>query len=338
MKCGIGFAAELRTSAVNDFMRLAEELSFAQVTFPDVPNLCPETISMMTAAVLATERIEIGQGVTDPLTYHPSTIANAAATLRELSGGRSFIGLGSGGTHGKSIARGATLRELHAAMVFLREATAGRPAHWDEQVWQLTWIAESDWSGLPVPLYLAVCGPGMCRIGGERADGIYSKGVDPLIQRWRRELVHAGAKESGRGTNAVELWVRTQCYVADSKEAVRRELTPFVAISASELAAVIRRGGIAVEQLKRELDVERPGLLRELEVVAHAVRAATPTPELHRIVSQDLLDFFVITGSPSEVRRQLAALGSVGVAGVSIGTHGLQDPARVLSEFRDAVV
>src|ERR1700704_650656 len=43
-----------------------------------------------------TRRTQLGPGVTNPLTRHPTVTASAMAALAEISGGRAILGLGAG--------------------------------------------------------------------------------------------------------------------------------------------------------------------------------------------------------------------------------------------------
>jgi coenzyme F420-dependent glucose-6-phosphate dehydrogenase len=53
--------------------------------------------SWLGAAAVRTDRIVLGTGVTCPtLRYHPSIVAQAAATLATLAPRRFFLGLGTG--------------------------------------------------------------------------------------------------------------------------------------------------------------------------------------------------------------------------------------------------
>ncbi|HLQ61292.1 MAG TPA: LLM class flavin-dependent oxidoreductase, partial [Candidatus Acidoferrales bacterium] len=47
-------------------------------------------------AALETHELELGPGVTNPLTRHPTVTAAAAAALAELAPGRALLGLGAG--------------------------------------------------------------------------------------------------------------------------------------------------------------------------------------------------------------------------------------------------
>jgi alkanesulfonate monooxygenase SsuD/methylene tetrahydromethanopterin reductase-like flavin-dependent oxidoreductase (luciferase family) len=50
----------------------------------------------LTLAARATSRLTLGTAVTNPVTRHPAMTAVAAATLAEISGGRTVLGIGAG--------------------------------------------------------------------------------------------------------------------------------------------------------------------------------------------------------------------------------------------------
>ena len=73
---------------------------------------------MLTVYAAATERIRIGTGVVPIYTRTPATMAQTAATIDELSGGRLRLGLGvshrpwsRAGTGRRSTGRSAEMRE-----------------------------------------------------------------------------------------------------------------------------------------------------------------------------------------------------------------------------------
>lgn len=101
MNFTVGMGRNLRSDEVADHARVAEEWGLSHMAYVDQPNLSRDMYVSLTVAALNTHRIRIGQGVTDPFTFHPSVIANATATLNELTGGRAFLGLGAGGRFGK---------------------------------------------------------------------------------------------------------------------------------------------------------------------------------------------------------------------------------------------
>ena len=105
MNFAIGMGRNERMDEIAELSRLADEHGFTHATFVDEPYLARDVHVMATVAALNTKRLIIGQGVVDPKTYHPSALANAAASLHELTGGRAFLGMGAGGPFGKLMVR-----------------------------------------------------------------------------------------------------------------------------------------------------------------------------------------------------------------------------------------
>ena len=77
----------------------------------------------MTIAALNTHRIHIGQGFLDMTTHHPLAVAGGTASIDELSGGRTIVGMGAGGAFGEKM-RPRSVRELRDAVEFKRRFTA----------------------------------------------------------------------------------------------------------------------------------------------------------------------------------------------------------------------
>src|SRR5579862_4614563 len=64
--------------------------------FMDSQSLSADPYVMMGAWAVATERLKLSTGVTNPLTRHPVVTAAAAASLQALSHGRAVLGIGRG--------------------------------------------------------------------------------------------------------------------------------------------------------------------------------------------------------------------------------------------------
>ena len=80
-----------------DLAVLAERLGYRRCWVYDEGLGTRDVYVTLTAIALATERILLGPGITNPYVRHPGVTAAAVATLDELSGGRAFVGLGAGG-------------------------------------------------------------------------------------------------------------------------------------------------------------------------------------------------------------------------------------------------
>ena len=92
-------------AAVGELARTVEDLGFDALWFIDHQLGMKDVYTAMTLSALTTERIEIGAGVTNLTTRHPTVTANATAALDEVSGGRALLGLGAGWVAVHSIGR-----------------------------------------------------------------------------------------------------------------------------------------------------------------------------------------------------------------------------------------
>jgi alkanesulfonate monooxygenase SsuD/methylene tetrahydromethanopterin reductase-like flavin-dependent oxidoreductase (luciferase family) len=109
--------------------------------------------------------------------YHrsPASMAQTAATVDDLSGGRFRLGLGTGhratmgGWHGQDI--GSPVAEMREYVALVRALLAGQepPAG---QRWNSTFAFNGFQPRAGIPIYLAGLSPAMLRLAGEIADGV----------------------------------------------------------------------------------------------------------------------------------------------------------------------
>src|SRR5262249_57195893 len=102
-------------------VRLAESLGYEAVYTTHIAGR--ESLTVLTAYALATSRIRVGTGVVPIYTRTPATMAQTAATIDELSGGRLTLGLGVShrvvieGWHGQEIERPVAEMREYVAIV-----------------------------------------------------------------------------------------------------------------------------------------------------------------------------------------------------------------------------
>jgi G6PDH family F420-dependent oxidoreductase len=172
------------------------------------------------AAAQATSRIPLMTYVTCPtFRYHPTVVAQQAATLQLLSGGRFTLGLGAGENLNEHIVGGgwpgADVRQemFVEAIRIIRELFDGgyvnfRGEHFDVESAKLWDLPEQR-----VPIGIAVSGAQSAQIAGELADLVIA--VEP-----QAELVEKFDAAGGAGKPRVgQLPI---CYDADRSAAVER--------------------------------------------------------------------------------------------------------------------
>lgn len=178
------------------------------------------TWSILGAAAQATDRIGLMSYVTCPtMRYHPAIVAQKAATMQILSGGRFRLGLGAGENLNEHVVGGrwptVGIRHemLGEAVEVITDLLDGktvnhRGRHFDVESARL-W----DLPDTPVPVGLAVSGPESCRLAGERADIMIATEPEPELGRMFDAAGGAGKPRVGQVVVA---------YDTDRDAAIRR--------------------------------------------------------------------------------------------------------------------
>ena len=339
---GLGFGQDQDVYTVGEYAKRSEDLGFTHITVADINNLANEATVLMTLATMATDRIRIGHGVTNPATMHSGAIANAMASIRELGGDRAFIGIGAGGPYGQFLHRGVKMQTLRNSIAFMREYSAGRDGQLEDGGWHSEWIRNSSrYNGSHVPCWVAVAGPKTCQIAGEVGDGVLSIGMDPVLQQWRKDQVAVGSKKAGRNEHEVEFYIRTQLYIAESKSAAKRELEPYAATCTYELYQILRRDTPEVNDLCERLEKHHPGLLEEFRMIFDnydpywTERIGGPQT---KFVTQRVIDFFLANGSSEDICEQIAALEPVGVTGISSVLFSIEKDFEMMQRIADEIM
>ncbi len=99
------FGIEIPARPASEIVRLAvlgEKVGFDTVWWTDhfsggpPTEIMPELFTVMALMGHETKRVGVGSAVTDIRRRHPATVAQTAATLDGISGGRTILGLGAG--------------------------------------------------------------------------------------------------------------------------------------------------------------------------------------------------------------------------------------------------
>ncbi len=335
MDFSVGLGRGDKAEEIADLAKTAEECGFSQMTFVDQPTLDRDLHVMMTLAALNTRRIKIGHGVTDPFTFHPSVIANATATIHELSGGRAFIGIGAGGPFGK-VMKPRPLSELREAVLFLKKYTSGEEAEFKGSKMHSEWVRGQ------IPVYIACThGSKSLEMAGELGDGVIMGDSHPQIVRWRMEQIARGAERAGRDPSKIDVWVRTEILVAKSKKEAHREVSSYAATWARARYWSLQRKTPEAAELAERMETVEPGILDELKKIHDAW-----TPSQHevldapvsRLVSQRLVDFNYLTGTPDDICERIPQLGKLGVTNMSTVTFTIVDKKGMMREISNRIM
>ncbi|WP_375477178.1 LLM class F420-dependent oxidoreductase [uncultured Jatrophihabitans sp.] len=158
----------------------------------------PNAWTTLGAVAHATERVELMTYVTCPiLRYHPTVVAQQAATLGLLSEGRFTLGLGSGenlNEHvvGKGWPSVSVRQEMFAeAVEIIRALFGGDYVDFRGEHFRVTAAKLWDVAATPPPIGIAVSGPASCQLAGEQGDAMIA--VEPLPELGELFDQHGGS-------------------------------------------------------------------------------------------------------------------------------------------------
>ena len=326
MRIGVGFSSSgLTPGEIVECVRLAEELGYESAWMAE--GHAGDQFAILGACAAATKRIALGTAISSVFVRSAPTIAMAAATVDQLSGGRFILGLGSShrvqveGEHGIPFDRPIPrLRETVAIVRALLQD--GVVAHEGEVIR----IERFELWFTPLrprlPIFLAALFPKLLQIAGELADGILL--TYPTLESGRRAAEHVaiGARRAGRKPEDVEIASLLPCQVAASGAEARERLRPGIAFYVGffpRYNRLLAEAGFA-------------------DAVA-AVKTAWDRGDREgaaRLVPDALIDAVALAGTPQECRAKIERYRASGIRlPIVTPRGGGPDPkARVVEALR----
>lgn len=144
------------------------------------------------AVLAATERLQVGLGVTSAYVRHPTVLAMEVATLEAMFPGRFQAGLGMGSRRAlQTIERvpDRAIASLRDRIRMLRSLLAGERVQWRDQ-FDAIGESELEYPAAAAPLWLAAESPQMLRLAARESDGlILSAFSSPGYVSWVREQI-----------------------------------------------------------------------------------------------------------------------------------------------------
>lgn len=165
-------AAEPFEAAVR-YARLGEELGYESVYCSHIA--ARDSFTLLSALAMVTDRISLGTAVAPIYHRSPASMAQTAATVDEISGGRFRLGVGVGhrvtmsGWHGEEI--GKPVHEMREYVAIVRAILSSAPPPAGNR-WKSNFAFTGFQPRADIPIYQAALSPGMLRLAGEIADGV----------------------------------------------------------------------------------------------------------------------------------------------------------------------
>jgi F420-dependent oxidoreductase-like protein len=302
----------------------AETLGFDSVWVPEAYGT--DAISILGALAARTDRIQLGTGIVNVFSRTPALLAQTAATLDLISGGRFILGLGTSGhqvvTGWHGVPFDQPLTRMRETVGIVRQILRRERLQYQGEVFHLD-------QGLKllarpvratVPIFLATLTPGGLRLTGELADGWIPTLFSPdHIDLFRPDL-EAGARIAGRSLDALAIAPTVPVVIDDDRARARDTLKPWVALYVGGMGSrtknfyndVVSQYGFASEART----------LQELYLGGKQLEAIRRVPDA-------LVDAITIAGPASYVRERLQIWSSAGVTMLLAGVHGKTQPDRL---------
>jgi probable F420-dependent oxidoreductase len=327
MDIGVVLQCTPPASRVIDLARRAETLGFDYVWTFDSHILWEEPYVIYSKILDETRKVKVGPMVTNPATRDITVTASVFATLNEMYGDRTVIGIGRGDsavrvTNGKPV----SVAELREAVVQLQDLTNGRPIDYKGSSIRLPWAGDSR-----TDVFVAAYGPKVLALTGEVGDGFILQLADPQIAAWTIEAVRNAAAAAGRNPDDVYICVAAPAYVTDDIAHARDQLRWFGGMVGNHVADIVERYGEGggVPKALTDYIKGRQGY----DYNEHG-RAGNTHADF---VPDEIVDRFCIIGPVEEQIRRLEELKALGVDQFAVYLQH-DDKDHTLLEYGERVI
>lgn len=295
----------------------AEEEGWDGLAFTDSQNLSGDPYVALGIAAAATERLQLGTGVTNPWTRHPAVTASAISCVHVESGGRATLGIGRGDSSlaylGLAPASIAAFQDYLTDLgAYLRgdpvplERTAGSGREADAALLpmgagptesRIAWLAGGSEVG-SVPVFVVASGPRVIAIGARHAQRVtLAVGADTARVAWAVQEAR-----SARPDVAVGAYVNV---VVDEDRDQARALGAGAIASIARFSAMHGHMSGPADESQRAVIEAIPG--------SYDMHKHFATGRQADLVTEDFADRFAILGPASYCVERLEELAEIGI-------------------------
>jgi len=307
MDIGVVLQCNPPAARVIDLAKRAETYGFSHVWTFDSHILWEEPYVIYSKILDETRKVIIGPMVTNPATRDVTVTASVFATLNEMYGNRTVVGIGRGDsavrvTNGKPV----TVADLRQAVIDIKGLANGQSVDYKGNSIRLPWAGSSR-----TPVYVAAYGPKVLALTGEVGDGFILQLADPSIAEWTMSAVREAATGAGRNPEDIYMCIAAPAYVTDGSPEqhahAREQLRWFGGMVGNHVADIVERYGDsgAVPQALTDYIKARKGY----DYNEHGQAGNSHAD----FVPDEIVDRFCIIGPPEEHIRRLEELKALGV-------------------------
>lgn len=299
---GIAFSGGPTASQIVELVGLAEDLGYESAWVAEGHG--GDQFAVLSACAMRTAKIRLGTAISSVFVRTAPTLAMAAATVDDLSGGRFVLGLGSshkvqvepehGVTYEKPILRLRETVDIVRALL-----SDGEVSHDGETVRIERFDLWFEPRRRDLPIYIAGLFPKMVETCGEIADGIILTRSTLNTAAEVRTGLAAGAARAGRDAAAIAVTSLLPVSVAETRAEALDSMRPGLAFYAGFFPRYNRL--IAAHGFEDEARAIAAAWLRGDRAAAEAA------------VSDALVDAVTVSGTAGECRERLQAYRDSGL-------------------------
>jgi probable F420-dependent oxidoreductase len=303
MDIGVVLQTTPPAARVIDLATRAETYGFSHVWTFDSHILWEEPYPIYTQILANTRNVTVGPMVTNPATRDWTVTASIFATLNEMFGNRTVIGIGRGDSAVRVTNGSPTnLATLRDCVHVVRELANGRAVDYKGSSIRFPWAAKSR-----VDVWVAGYGPKALKLIGEVGDGFILQLADPDITAWTIGAVRKAAQEAGRDPNAIAICVAAPAYVGDDPAHARDQCRWFGGMVGNHVADIVARYGEHSEIPEALTDYIKGREGYDYNEHGQAGNVHT------QFVPDEIVDRFCVLGPWEEHVRRLEELHDLGV-------------------------
>jgi len=299
---GIEFVPSDPALKLAHYAKLAEDEGFDTIWITDHYNN-RDVYTTLTILSMATNKVKLGTGVTNPYTRNVAVTASSISSINEISSGRAILGIGPGDKatfDAMGIEWVKPLTAVKESVFALRDLLAKkRVSEHGMKGAQLAFKSGN------VPIYIGAQGPKMLELAGQIADGVLVNASHPSDFKYAVPLVKKGVEKAGRDPSDVEICAYTSFSVDKNKDKAVNESKIVVAfIVAGSPDMVLERHGIDPQEGK---------------IIASAIGKGDFGSAL-AAVSNEMTEAFSVSGTPDDCKSRVEELLETGVTQIVVGS------------------
>ncbi len=301
-RLGIAVSGGPNPSEIIELVALAESLGYESAWVAEGHG--GDQFSVLSGCAMRTSTIKLGTAISSVYVRSIPTIAMAAGTVDDLSGGRFILGLGSSHKvqvvpeHGVEYAKPIT--RLRESVTIIRQLLETGNAHFEGEtviienfdLWFRPWRPD-------LPIYAAAVFPKMMAVCGEIADGIILTRSTLQTGARVKEQLAVGAARTGRDPADIEVTSLLPIAVGDNRQAaldtMRPGLTFYVGFFPRYRQMIADYG------------------FQEETAAAAAAFAKGDQAGAERCITDAMIDATSIVGTPGECQERIEAYRQSGI-------------------------